>query len=155
MTPLDIHFNVAVKHIASRLFPCGFVVSPDAPDTFDKLKAQFSAGEMIVWSGGSDRTIYADCEVNYCFRAWHDWCHVRGNHPFTPEGERAVYGMQCAHLIEVYGPSLQTRQWCRILAADILGQQEFFYRFGRYPEDQRAFVEAYLDDPFGAFGKTS
>lgn len=36
--PLDIHINLAVLHIASRLFPCGFNVSDDAPQTYDDLK---------------------------------------------------------------------------------------------------------------------
>ena len=147
MEPLDIHLNAAVIHIASRLYPSGFEISDDAPDTFEKLKAQFATGQMIVWSGGSDQTIYADRKVNYCFRAWHDWCHVRGDHPFTDEGERAVCRMQCDHVTELYGVSPQTDRWYAILRADVIGQQEYFYRYESYPDDQRAFVISYLIDP--------
>jgi hypothetical protein len=58
--------------------------------------------------------------------------------------------MQCDHVIELYGLFLQTHRWCTVLQADIIGQQEFFYRYGHYPHDQRAFVEAYLQDPVEA-----
>lgn len=66
--PLDIHFNVAVLHIANHLFPCGFDVSDNAPDTYEKLCAILDAGKrMVVWSGGSEATIYCSPEVNYAF----------------------------------------------------------------------------------------
>jgi hypothetical protein len=99
---------------------------------------------MLVWSGGSENTIYAEPEVNWAFRAWHDWCHYNGAHAFTPGGERAVFAMQCSHLLSLYGPCLKVQRWTRILRAEVIGQQEYFYRHGHYPEDQRAFVEAYL-----------
>ena len=101
---------------------------------------------MLVWSGGSENTIYAEPEVNWAFRAWHDWCHYRGAHDFTPEGERSVFELQRSHLLLFYGDSLQTRRWIRILRAEVIGQQEYFYRYGHYPHDQRAFVEVYLKD---------
>jgi hypothetical protein len=46
MQPLDGHLNAAVTSIASRLYPHGFDVRDDAPDTFEKLKAQFATGRM-------------------------------------------------------------------------------------------------------------
>ena len=149
MKPLDVGFNVAVLHIANQLCPGGYRVSDDAPDTYAKLRAHLDhTKQMLVWSGGSEYTIYADKEVNWAFRAWHDWCHYRGAHPFTPEGERAVFEMQCSHLLLFYNDCLQTRRWIRILRAEVIGQQEYFYRFGHYPLDQRAFVEAYLNGSY-------
>jgi hypothetical protein len=42
----------------------------DAPDTYEKLKAHLDAGErLVVYSGGSQHTIYADPAVNHAFRA--------------------------------------------------------------------------------------
>jgi hypothetical protein len=149
MHPLDKGFNCAVLTIANRLCPGGYRVSDDAPDTYEKLKAHLDlTKQMVVWSGGSETTIYADKEVNYAFRAWHDWCHYTGRHAFTVVGERAVFAMQCSHLILFYGDCYQTRLWIKLLRAEVIGQQEHFYKHGHYPNDQRAFVLAYLNGSY-------
>jgi hypothetical protein len=145
---LDIHFNVAVLHIAQRLFPCGFDVLDDAPGTYERLICHLDSGKrMAVRSGGSEQTIFGDPEVNYAFRAWHDWCHWRGRHTFTFYGELAAYDMQCAHLVELYGVSDQTKNWQRIVYAEIIGQRLFCDRYGQFPDNQRAFVESFLAYP--------
>ncbi|MBZ0227979.1 MAG: hypothetical protein K8F58_05935 [Bauldia sp.] len=77
--PLDPALNAAILHIATRLFPCGFDIADNAPGTYRQLKAHLDAGQrMVVYAGGCDHTIYADREINYAFRAWHDWCHYAG-----------------------------------------------------------------------------
>jgi len=82
------------------------------PETYEELIALLDAGgRMLVYSGASERTIYGDPEVNYAFRAWHDWCHWRGRYDFSYEGERAACAMQGDHLIARYGDSSQTRRW--------------------------------------------
>ena len=142
---LDIHFNAAVLTICNRLWPGGYDVSLAAPETYEELVAHLDAGgRMVVYSGGSEQTIYGDLEVNFAFRAWHDWCHWRGRFDFSHEGERAACAMQGDHLIARYGESAQTRRWRRILQAEIIGQRDYFDRHGKFPEDQRAFVAAYL-----------
>jgi hypothetical protein len=149
MQPLDRSFNIAVLHIANKLCPGGYEVADDAPDTYEKLRAHLDLKkQMKVWSGGSETTIYAEPEVNWAFRAWHDWCHYNGAHAFTPEGERAVFEMQRSHLLLFYTDCLRTRQWTKILRAEVMGQQEYFYKHGFYPQDQRAFVEAYLNGSY-------
>ena len=68
-SPFDPVLNVAIVHIASRLLPNGFDVSDEAPDTYEKLKAHLCAGKrMIVWSGGSEATVYGHRSVNFSFR---------------------------------------------------------------------------------------
>src|SRR6266436_6008855 len=122
MNPLDTSFNVAVLHIANRLCPGGYDVADDAPDTYEKLRAYLDlTKQMKVWSGNSENTIYADKEVNYAFRAWHDWCHYNGRHAFTVVGERAVFEMQKLHLLLLYGDCAQTRRWIAILRAEVIG----------------------------------
>ena len=146
-TILDRGFNAAVLHIANRLFPCGFDVRDKAPETFDALKAQVAdGGRMVVWSGGSDQTIFGDPEVNYAFRAWHDWCHLAGNHDFTLEGERAASRMQMVHLIELYGIDARVARWCHIINAEVVGQAEHLRDTGEFPKDQMAFVRSYLGE---------
>jgi hypothetical protein len=142
---LDIGFSAAVSTIADQLFPCGFAVAEDAPQTYEKLITRLDAGlGMAVYSGGSDRTIFGRPDVNYAFRAWHDWCHWRGHHDFSFKGERAACAMQAKHLVALFGDGRCTRQWQRILHAEIIGQREYFDRHGAFPEDQHAFVERYL-----------
>lgn len=150
LAPLDRGLNVAILHIASRLFPTGFDVAAEAPETYEALCAHLEkGGRMLVWSGGSDATIYADAEVNHAFRAWHDWCHFTGGHDFSPEGEAAAMRMQQDHLRLLYGDSPEVRRWFAILEAEIVGQAAYYAMWGRFPEDQRAFVEDYLNTPEG------
>ena len=142
---LDIQFNAAVLTICKALLPAGYDVAAVAPETYEELIAHLDAGRrMLVYSGGAEQTIYGDPEVNYAFRAWHDWCHWRGRHDFSLEGERATCAMQRAHLVALYGESPQTHRWRRILQAEVIGQREHFDRHGVFPDDQRAFVESYL-----------
>lgn len=152
--PLDPSLNAAILSITARLFPHGFGISVDAPQTYADLQSLLkSRRHLVVWSGGSERTIYAAPEVNYAFRAWHDWCHWRGRHRFDLQGESAVYEMQCRHL-EALAPAQATmRRWRQILYAEVMAQNIYHDRYGTFPNDQRAFVEAFLsDDPrFPAF----
>jgi Ribosomal RNA adenine dimethylase len=142
---LDIQFNAAVLTMSSKLFPGGFLVGPDCPHSYEELVARLDAGKMMyVYDGASDRTIYGCPEVNYAFRAWHDWCHWKGRHHFSYTGEVAVYHMQCGHLDKIYGESARTEHWKRILKAEIVGQLEYLLEYGQFPEDQRSFVENYL-----------
>jgi hypothetical protein len=146
--PLDLAFNAAVVSIARRLFPYGFDVSDQAPRTFDELKALFDADKrLVVYSGGSSSTIYADPGVNYAFRAWHDWSHWVGHHDLTFPGEVAVCKRQQADLVELYGDNEQTRRWCKLIHAEIAGQATYHLYHKRFPDNQRAFVEAFLENP--------
>lgn len=147
-TPLDRGWNSAIISMAKALIPEGFDVSDHAPQTFDDLINHVNAGKRLrVWSGASEHTIYGDPEVNFAFRAWHDWNHYQARLPFTPEGERRVYDLQCCQLLTCYGLTLRTREWLRFLHAEIIGQQLYQTRFGSFPDDQRAFVNAFLADP--------
>jgi hypothetical protein len=143
--------NRAIIEMTKLVLPDGFVVAANTPSTFETLKAHLDAGQRLaVWSGGSHATIYDDPSVNYAFRAWHDWCHWRGDHDFTLAGEMSACEMQCDQLVMRFGDSPTTRLWCRIVRAEIIGQALFFDRHGRFPGDQRAFVESYLRNPTGA-----
>jgi hypothetical protein len=148
MTPLDPSFNDAVVEIANRLFPSGFDVSPQAPATYEELKALLDAGgRLVVYAGGSEHTIYGDPGINYAFRAWHDWTHWTGRHDLTFEGEVAACASQQRHLLLLYGDTVQTRRWCEIIRAEIIGQGTYYRYHKRFPDDQCGFVQAFLEDP--------
>lgn len=153
--PLSVRLNVAVLHIASRLFPTGFDVGENAPDTLEALRSYVrSTGRMLVWSGASESTIFGDREVNYAFRAWHDHAHLCGNHPFTPAGEAAVCEEQISDLVASCR-CRETEQMARLVFAEVVGQVAYqSVHNGAFPRNQRAFVQAYLGAPYDAIHAT-
>lgn len=143
--PLDRGLNVAILHIASRLFPTGFDVGANAPETFEAINEHIArTGRMLVWNGASENTIYDDAEVNYAFRAWHDWCHWFGHFDFSLGGERLAAEMQKAHLRSLYVGCKELTRWEAIIDAEVNGQAAYAEYWGIFPNHQRAFVEAYL-----------
>lgn len=142
---LDIELNVAVVHLADKTAR-GFRVAEMAPRTYEEVIHQIEAhGIIVVWSGASEHTIFGDPEINYAFRAWHDWCHWRGRSDFSPSGEMGVAHMQCEHFITLYGDTPRTRRWCKIVEAEIIGQMRYREQHGEFPIDQYAFVVDYLN----------
>ena len=143
--PLDRGLNAAILHIADRLFPKGFDVSPNAPETYEALLAHIAeTGRMCVGNGASENTIYADAEVNYAFRAWHDWCHWFGHYDFSLGGERQACELQKQHLRSLYCGGRNLKRWEAILDAEVIGQAEYQACHGEFPIDQLSFVQAYL-----------
>ena len=65
---LSRKLNVAVLHIASRLFPTGFDVSGYAANNYADLCAYVEThGRYCVWGGGSEHTaviVFGAVEVN-------------------------------------------------------------------------------------------
>lgn len=146
--PLSPDLNRVILAIAGRLFPDGFDVAADAPATWPALKALLDSGKrLVVFGGGADATIYADPAVNHAFRAWHDHTHWQLDCDFSVAGEIAVCAEQCRAVFAHCGDTAATRDMCAILEADIVGQRLFHQRHKRYVDDQRGFVDAYLQDP--------
>lgn len=142
--PVSRAFNVAVLHIASKVLPCGFDVSADAPQDFDSLMVHYKkTGRVLVWVGASEQTIFADEEVNYAFRAWHDSKHILGELPFTREGEAEAMREQMKDILALYDGEAAAL-FCCLLRAEILGQFDYQERYGGFPVDQIGFVSAYL-----------
>jgi hypothetical protein len=142
LLPLDAGFNRAILAIASRLFPTGYDVSPEAPSTFRALCDHLDAGRpMIVYDGASESTIYACPEVNFAFRAWHDYCHWKGRCDFSLNGERRAMEMQREHMRKLFGI---VPRWEALLECEIIGQGEFYAKTKTFVADQRAFALAWL-----------
>ena len=150
---IDLRLNAAILTIASRLFPAGYDLDDAAPSGLADLQERMNAYRKRVWSGASATTIYGDPEVNYAFRAWHDYHYWRSGLDFTPHHEAIVAELQCADIIKVYGDSEMTRHWCEIIRAEVIGQMAHFYLHGDYPVDQMAFVQAYLKDKIVALAQ--
>lgn len=145
MTALYRKLDDAIVTLAGDVLPDGFDVADDAPHTYQELIVLIDGGHrMKVWSGGTRHTIYGRPEVNYAFRAWHDWWHWRIRAPFTPDGETATCEAQIAHLNRRLGPDAKAEA---LLKAEIIGQTEYHRWHKRFPDDQRGFVLAYLERP--------
>lgn len=149
---LDPELSAAVLAIAAELFPSGFDVSDNAPETYEALRAQTDThGRMIVYGGASDQTIFGDAAVNHAFRAWHDYHHYHGYSAFTPKGEARACAAQIVDVFLRYGVTEQTQRWAALLDAEVNGQLAYAAAHrGIFPTDQKAFVTAYLDKPAAA-----
>jgi hypothetical protein len=149
--PLNRAFNVAVNHITSKILPCGFDVSADAPTSYDDLCAHYKrTGRILVWNGGIDNTIFADPETTFAFRAWHDSRHVMCRFDFSMTGEIQTCNAQIADIMVIY--SGQTADdFAELIRAEVIGQAEYKERYGGFPLDQMGFVRAYLSHDTRAY----
>lgn len=113
-------FCQAVNTIASNLFPQGFDTSPNAPNNLTDLVYHVArTGRMVVSDHGGDSHEFDTRETYQAFRAWHDWCHIHGKHPFTLKGECAAVRLQVAMLTALYGRA-SVLEWLPILHQQII-----------------------------------
>jgi hypothetical protein len=110
-------------------------VSDIAPSTYEAILST-KTSRLVVWSGGSDKTIYGAASVNHAFRAWHDSLHIQLGAEFTLDGEIRVAREQ-ARLIG-------SDKLGDILIAEVKGQAEYFAKHGEFPVDQVKFIVDYL-----------
>ena len=122
-----------------------FKVVKNAPSTYEALCAYVKKNKRYcVYSGGSDNTIYGDKEVNYAFRAWHDFHHVKQSLSFTPEDERQVIACQVNDILALYGDTKISRECIAVLRADGIGQVKYYEKYQDFPQDQAKFVTDYM-----------
>ena len=120
----DLAWCRAVHKIAERLFPQGFDVSHDAPNSYLDLAVHVArTGRMLVTDGVTDDDAFDTAETWHAFRAWHDWCHLKGGYGFDLPGECTTVRLQSAMLFSVYG--LRANRWRPILHRQIIA-----YNFG-------------------------
>jgi hypothetical protein len=149
MKPFSLEFNAACVAMAARVNPGGFLVSGidtalAAPTSLAELRAcEKATGCIVVDSANSYATIFADAEVNYAFRAWHDWTHLRYSAEFNLCGETLVAEMQIRDLAKVYGASFAER-YKPLIYAEVIGQALYKELTGAFPVEQRAFDKTFL-----------
>lgn len=121
----------------------GYVLTPDAPNTYPALVAAFdrslsTGAPLPISSENSDDVIYPTPSVNGALRFWHDVNHVRHQLDFSMVDELEL---SLWHLdrLEAAGYPPGSLVW-QMLHADLAGQvyaQAFAQRF---PFNQRHFV---------------
>lgn len=146
--------------MAAQCWPMGYDVSNVAPDTYAALRRiNIATGTVLVWNGASEDTIYSCPAVNYAARAWHDWCHLRGDYDFSMDGEAATCRMQVNMLstwCEARGIDAFERQLAaNLLDADINGQGAWKRRWGTDVVRQREFDVHYIVSRSGALAVKS
>ena len=122
------------ERIADIVKGLSFTVSDSAPSTYSELVSRGS-DSLVIWSGGSDLSIYGDRAINYGFRAWHDSLHLSLGADFTLDGELLVAREQARTLGDDIGD---------FLIAEVKGQAEYFSKNGCFPVDQYSFVKDYM-----------
>lgn len=131
----------ALTHLVRVVPVRPFVVRDDAPASLAQVAQALSeTGRLVVWGGGSDKTIYGARELNWRFRAWHDATHLAVGGEFTPEGELATCLAQqdtARRLLREAGRA-EEQLW-----AEVMGQLEYQAVHGIFPEDQVTFHEQY------------
>lgn len=137
-------FAIVCRHMCDKLFPTGYDVRPDAPDTYEDLCAMLAKphARMAVYGEENDKDAYAEGSVDAHrdFRAWHDWTHWNIKRDFSKESEYEVFKAQIGHMRAIWGfmPDIE-----HFMYLELIGQLDFSYRHdGNMPADQNAFVRA-------------
>ena len=97
-------------------------------------------GKIHVWTGCSDKTIFADATVNHKFRAWHDYIHVTEGYGYDFIGESIVADIQRQQL---------PKEWVlerELVMCEIVGQAQYNMIYGEFIDNQRLFTADYLNN---------
>lgn len=118
-----------------------YTPTPHAPERFKDLK-QFAgaldgSALLPVYDGACDRTIYDKPTDNIAFRAWHDAIHLEKNLSFKKVDEYQVGIIHCDQLRLIKAP----QHVIDAVFYDVCGQIEYYERFGKFVDDQKAFVQ--------------
>lgn len=123
--PLSPALNRAVNIIVDRIFPFGYNVRPNAPNTYDECCEEFrTTGQISIWSGDFDNTGFGDTLTWQNFRAWHDWVHVRFQFPFTMPGEYAAATIHSYQVFRLLGTTEEAIDAVAQLWAELIGPLE-------------------------------
>lgn len=130
--------NDSMKQAATKgLGGTCFDVSEAAPSRIEDVRQAFAeTGRIIVWSGGSDTTIYQDSQTNFLFRAWHDLMHVRIGAGFDLQGETRTALSQMSQV----GTLL-----AQIIRIEVIQQAVYYFETGGFIADQRLWTENQLN----------
>ena len=99
------------------------------------------SSRLYIWAGASDHTIYPAPSLNWLFRAYHDQLHISSGFNFSLSEEIELTKRAIFQLGLHTSPELAKLYWI-----DNVGQQLAYYQDGKFPDDQKAFVESVWND---------
>lgn len=158
--PLDVHFNLAVRHISFVAMDGyrRFVLTDNGSlcDTYEKICAYYKQHKrVLIWSGESDKSIFACKETNHYSRALHDLIHIKKGFDFSAQGEIDVCAESISLLRQAYPKEPNLDYWCKLMDCEIIGQVEYLTRNGHFVGNQMGFTKAYLSDKESALSDLS
>lgn len=140
-------FVTLMAHQTARRLGFGWEARPDAPNTWQGLKAAWkhslATGEPLpVFDGGSDSVILTTPEANWAYRFWHDVTHLERGRNFTSPHE---LDMAVFHLFEAerHGLERGSLPW-RLLHADAVGNVLHWAVMKDFVLHQYSFILNYL-----------
>lgn len=129
----------------------GYEACPDAPSTYQQLRGAYnestdSGTPLLISNLFCDDSIYFRPEDNVRFRFWHDTSHIRMGVSFalSDELELALWHL---NQLERAGFPVDSMPW-RVLHADLVGQIQLMGLIGRFPINQRRFVNECIEYGF-------
>lgn len=133
--------NHIVEMCAAFYMPRGFDAGENAPSTLIECTLHFKlTGRVKVWSGASAHTIFGSEQVNFAFRAWHDWHHINGQFSFDRVGEYENLLAQTRDAFTMGASPLALA----LLECEVIGQFDFGIQTGMFPVDQVQFTRDWL-----------
>lgn len=136
------HFVIEQAGMAERDIGFGFVLTSNAPNTYETLLAAFehswTSGEPLPISNENSDAVYTDPSANVALRFWHDVNHVRRRLSFDLIDELELSLWHLGEL-EKAGHPPNSLVW-RLMHADLTGQTYVQAFARRFPADQRRFV---------------
>lgn len=125
------YLNNTILKQASNL---RYIVKSSAPNNEQDL---FNCGQLVIWSGASDNTIFQDARVNWAFRALHDDLHLKTRLDFTPQAEIELGRIQASK----YDGVLADLIYCEVSL-----QAQYYLDNGIFVPDQVSFTKANVKD---------
>ena len=138
------HAPLALEEFIWKVAPPFYVDNVRCANNWEELREwrwRADVNAAIPVSGKfCDGTIWRSARTNCAFRAWHDTLHLQLHRDFSAGGEldiaRAHQVLLPDHLDD------ESRLW---LWADTAGQTLHHQVHGDFPDDQKAFVNAVVD----------
>ena len=113
----------------------------DIEGTFRSHQKRFhEEGVIHIWTGASDSTIFGSNEMNYKFRAWHDYFHITRGFGYDFAGESIVCQIQKEMIPDDWTYEKE------LIHCEIIGQAQFFVYNRYFIDNQRLFTIMYLNN---------
>jgi len=100
---------------------------------------------IVVSREGSDKTIYGNSYINILARVWHDYIHLKYYKEFTEEDELFVAKIQRGEMFNTLmllgADRTIAKNASDILFADIYEQVKYYYKHGKFVDDQLNFIK--------------
>ena len=120
--------NALKQVILNQASRIRYTVKDHAPSDIHSVLGQ---GELVIWSGESDRTIWNDPKVNHAFRALHDAAHIESGLGFSVPEEIELARTQAARYDGILSD---------LIYVEVAGQAMEYLKTGQFVKDQVSFT---------------